>query len=878
MPDNNSNPISRTPDKKELWLCAENDSSGELIVTDHAPGAGEALDFKGELLVGTELRAVLGDVLPCGVPRRLREIARDKGTAFFPQCRTSTPAGERWFSLECRAEASGRVVLILGCAGDYHPWDDEAGLALDRFPLYMQVFDRSGRSVAVNAAFERLSGLSADDLGEYNILYDPSYRRKDLAGLIERLFEGEQVRFDTFAGHAARDPLQLFNRAKRQLYPAWGVPIIDKSGEVTGAVMAYEDMGEGKGPADYLADERKLSAEIIETADALIVCLDASGRITLFNPKCEETTGWKKEEVLGAVIWETLIPARFVDRIHDVFHGLIEGGTGRSRAVNPWLTKDGRERMISWHNTYIYAPDREFVRITAVGIDITDQIRIEQKLRESEENYRSVTESALNGIFIYRGDLFIYCNARLEEILGLHREKIIGQPVWKFVHPDEQAMIRDRAKRRQRGEPDLPTHYTFRVLNSAGETRWLEMNVSTMDYQGRPAILANVVDITERKDAEAERDALRRRLLQTQKMEAIATLIGGIAHDFNNLLTGIMAGTSDVLSQTEPDDLRFRPLGDILQTSRRAKDLISQLLTAGSSGPSAMAQLDINDIIKESVRFVGPTLAKNIELRLSLNERPMLIMGDYNQLWQAISNLCLNARDAMPDGGILEIKTETGIKDGTTTFAIIVSDTGKGIRPEIKDRIFEPFFTTKDRGLGIGLGLAVVYGAVKNHGGTIEVSDLPGGGTAFRIDFEKAAAGKPEEKAIPRRDDRAVTRRILIVDDEDGVRHVVGRILSREGHIVQTAKNSTETMDIIADADGKLDLVILDLEMPGKSGTEIFAEIKRDLPDLKILLSSGQAPSPATKRLLARGAAGFLQKPYDLWELRRAVKSAISQV
>jgi nitrogen-specific signal transduction histidine kinase len=319
-------------------------------------------------------------------------------------------------------------------------------------------------------------------------------------------------------------------------------------------------------------------------------------------------------------------------------------------------------------------------------------------------------------------------------------------------------------------------------------------------------------------------------------------------------------------------------LGDILQTSRRAKDLISQLLTAGSSGPSAMAQLDINDIIKESVRFVGPTLAKNIELRLSLNERPMLIMGDYNQLWQAISNLCLNARDAMPDGGILEIKTETGIKDGTKTFAIIVSDTGKGIRPEIKDRIFEPFFTTKDRGLGIGLGLAVVYGAVKNHGGTIEVSDLPGGGTAFRIDFEKAAAGKPEEKAIPRRDDRAVTRRILIVDDEDGVRHVVGRILSREGHIVQTAKNSTETMDIIADADGKLDLVILDLEMPGKSGTEIFAEIKRDLPDLKILLSSGQAPSPATKRLLARGAAGFLQKPYDLWELRRAVKSAISQV
>ncbi|MFC1476061.1 PAS domain S-box protein [Candidatus Zixiibacteriota bacterium] len=877
MPDINHHPVSRMSDQTEFWVRLASDSAGELTIVDHAPETGEFLGRQGKLR-GTKLPEILVDVTPQTIPRRLREIVRNEGTAFFPQCRISTPTGERWFSLDCSFEATDRIMVTLARAEDCSPWCEMPEPILDRFPWCMQVFDCTGQSTAVNAAFTRLSGLSNDDLGEYNILYDPTYRREDLAGLVDRLFEGELVRFDTLAGHAAHEPLEPFARARRRLYPAWGIPIVGKSGQVDGAVMTYEDTGEEKSPADYLADERKFAAQIIETTEALVVSVDTSGRITLFNSKCEETTGWKKEEVLGTLIWETLIPARYADRVKSAMRGLVGGGTGRTRAYNPWLTKDGRERMVSWHNTYIRNPKGNLERITAVGIDITDQLRIERKLRESEENYRSVTESSLNGIFIYRDDRFIYCNARLEEILGLHRDMIIGQPVWKYAHPDDLDMIKDRAKRRQRGEADLPTHYSFRVLNSAGETRWLEMIVTTMDYQGRKAILGNVVDITEKKDAESERDALRRRLAQTQKMDALATLIGGIAHDFNNLLTGIMAGTSDVLSQTEPDDPRFRPLGDILQASRRAKDLISQLLTAGSSGPAAMAQLDLNDIIKEAIRFVGPTLVKNIELRLSLNDNPMLMMGDHNQLWQTVSNLCLNARDAMPDGGVLEIKTETGIKNGNETFTVVVSDTGKGIPAEIKDRIFEPFFTTKDRGLGIGLGLAVVYGAVKNHGGTIEVSDLPGGGTVFRIDFEPAVvAGPTEEKAIAYPDDRAVSRRILIVDDEDGVRHVVGRILSREGHIVQTAQDSTETMNIVAQAGGKLDLVILDLEMPGKSGAEIFAEIKRDQPDLKILLSSGQAPGPAAKRLLAKGAAGFLQKPYDLWELRRAVKSAISQ-
>ncbi len=619
-----------------------------------------------------------------------------------------------------------------------------------------------------------------------------------------------------------------------------------------------------------------LALEIIQTADALICCTEPDGTITLFNPQCERVTGWEASEVIGRPLWEMLIPQRFVNRFRRIFADLREGRAGRMRSTHPWLTKNGDERLISWHNSYLHAANGAIERIVSVGIDVTDQVRIEQRLRESEENYRSVTENALTGIFIYRDDCFVYCNARLEELLGLHRNHIIGQPVWSVVHPDDREMIRDRAIRRQRGEKNLPSHYEFRIVNSSGETIWLEMTVTSMEYQGRKAFLGHVVDITERKEAESERDALRKRLVRSQKMEALTTLVGGIAHDFNNLLTGIMAGTSDVFSQTEPDDPRFRSLGEILQTSRRAKDLISQLLMAGRKGGGAKTEIDVHEVIREAVRFISSTMPKSINVKLDLYPEPLPVIGDRSQLWQALSNLCLNARDAMKDGGTLTISTKPEEHEGIQSVVILIADTGSGVPPELRDRIFEPFFTTKERGVGIGLGLAVVYGAIKNHGGTIDVLDNPEGGTIFRVDLPRAASEKPQSAPeTPAEQLRAEGHHILIVDDETDLRQIVGRILSREGHIVQSANDSEEAMNKVRQYGDKIDLVILDLELPGKSGTDMYDEIINEQPDMKVLLSSGQTLGAAAEKLLSDGAVGFLQKPYDLWELRRAVREAI---
>ena len=856
-----------------MHLRAEMSASGELLITDMSPGT--AVAFNIELSVGAPLGPALSGIVPQTIDRRVRAIAQSGGKAFYPRCRSANRSDSEWFSLDCRSVEAGGIVLTFGIAIQGLPWGHEAdslNRALDWFPWPMQIFDQTGRLIGINAAFELAGAVNFEQVRDYNVLYDPASRREDIAGLIERLFGGELVRFDYGAGDSTGQPPRLFEQASPVLFPAWGFPILDEGGEVRAVVISYDEAGEAATTAGPRAREREFAGEIIDTADALIVCLDISGRITAFNPKCEATMGWKQEEVLGSFIWDVLIPPRYLGKIREVFSDLAGGNTAYLQMQNPWLTRDGRERMIFWHNAFHRGPNGKIDRITAVGIDITDQIRIEQQLRESEERYRSVTENLLTGVFIYQDDRFVYCNTRVEEILGLHRDQIIGRPVWEFVHSDDREMIRERAVRRQRGDPDLPDHYTFRVLHSSGETRWLELSVTTMDYQGRRAFLGNAMDITDRIAAEAERDALRRRLQQHQKMEALATLVGGIAHDFNNLLLAMMAGTSDVLAQTEPDDPRFKPLGDILLTSRRAKDLISQLLTIGSREPSAMTQLDLHEVIHEALRFVRPTLGDRIELRLSLAPTPALVMGDHSQLWQALTNLCLNARDAMLDGGIMDIATEVGREH----VVVAITDTGKGIPAEIRDRIFEPFFTTKSRGIGTGLGLAVAYSAITSHGGTIEVTDRPGGGTTFRVQLKPlATAGKAASQSPFPAPTPQTAQVILVVDDEDGVRQVVSRILSREGHRVQTARDAQETMNVLRRDDAKFDLVILDLELPGRSGAEVLAEIRQTFPQLKVLLSSGQAPGPVVKQLLASGAVGFLQKPYDLWELRRAVKNAV---
>ncbi len=863
-------------DPPGAWMRVESLASGELVIGAYSAEFSRQFKLGDNDLTGAKLCTIFDLIKPQAVTRRACHIAGYGGEALFSKCRYKQDDVELWFSLSMQAVDDGALILTFGKiqSGPTSDYDNPAWLtALDGFPWCVQTFDRTGISREVNGLFERAAGLTQDDLKEYNILYDPAYRREDLAGLIDRLFEGETIRFDMLAGHAARYPLTVLPKSRRRLYPAWGFPIVGVTGEVIGAAMIYEDTGGAKSPADYLDDERKFAAEIIDTADALIVCLDVEGRVTLFNPKCEETTGWKREEVLGALFYDILIPPRYVEKIRAGFKNLAQGGEEYVRFENPWLTRDGKERMISWHHSLHRGPDGQVDRITSVGIDITEKLRVENELRESSERYRSVTENALTGIFIYQDDRMIYCNNTLEGILGLTRDRIIGRTVWDFAHPDDRVMIRDRAKRRQRGDPDLPTHYSFRIINAAGETRWLEMTVAQMDYNGQAAILGNVVDITEKRQAESERDALRERLAQTQKMEALATLVGGIAHDFNNLLVGMMAGTSDVLAQTEPDDPRFKPLGEVLQISRRAKDLVSQLLTVGRRGPLEMVPLEINHAVNDAVRFVRSTLGPQIDLQVVPAEDAGVVLGDRNQLWQALTNLCLNARDAMPHGGTLEIATRV-VRDDTVE--IYVSDTGKGIPREIRGRIFEPFFTTKERGMGTGLGLAVVYGAIKNHGGTIEVHDRPGGGTIFCIRLGRIA-DKTDEPATPAKVANSTSNHtILIVDDEDGVRHVLGRILGREGHEVKTARDAEETMARIKADGSSIDLVILDLELPGKSGVEIFPQIKKAQPNLKVLLSSGQPLGPAAEKLLDQGAVGFLQKPYDLWELRNAIRNAVS--
>jgi two-component system, cell cycle sensor histidine kinase and response regulator CckA len=384
------------------------------------------------------------------------------------------------------------------------------------------------------------------------------------------------------------------------------------------------------------------------------------------------------------------------------------------------------------------------------------------------------------------------------------------------------------------------------------------------------------VDITEKK-------RLEEALFQTQKLESLGLLAGGVAHDFNNILTGIL-GYSSLMKHMVPEkDVMHGYLDTIERSARRAAGLAGQLLGFARKGKYKTERLCVNDITRELSVVLKETFDRGITVVLSAGEDIPPIEGDGTQIYQALLNLCINARDAMPGGGKLYLKTDTFLHSpgqgpdalqlpAGRYVSISVTDTGMGIDPEIRDRIFEPFFTTKDTGKGTGLGLAMVYGIIKNHGGHITVHSKPGLGTTMVICFP-GAEGLIEEKSLKRQIvERPEKGSILIIDDEEVIRVLGKDILEVWGYEVHSAINGVEGIRIFREHGAEINLVILDMVMPEMNGSQTFREIRAISPDTKVLLCSGYGKEHYIQELIVEGAAGFLQKPFHYIELVAKVK------
>ena len=387
------------------------------------------------------------------------------------------------------------------------------------------------------------------------------------------------------------------------------------------------------------------------------------------------------------------------------------------------------------------------------------------------------------------------------------------------------------------------------------------------------------VDITEKKRLEDI-------LFQTQKLESLGLLAGGVAHDFNNILTGILGYSSLMKNMVPEEELMYKYLDTIEKSARRAAGLAGQLLGFARKGKYKIEILCINDIANELSSFLRETFDRGIEIVLNTGENLLPIEGDGTQIYQALLNLCINARDAMPEGGKLYIKTDGFILSDKQSadsmqlqpgryIRVSVTDTGTGIEPEVSARIFEPFFTTKEIGKGTGLGLSMVYGIIKNHGGHIEVHSKQGLGTTIIVCFP-ATEGLIEEKSKRILNEKKSEQgSILIIDDEEVIRILGKDVMEVYGYEVHIAMNGTEGIRIFRENKDRINLVILDMVMPEKSGRQTFREIKAIKAETKVILCSGYGKEYYIQELLEEGAAGFLQKPFKHMDLVNKVKETM---
>jgi nitrogen-specific signal transduction histidine kinase/ActR/RegA family two-component response regulator len=394
------------------------------------------------------------------------------------------------------------------------------------------------------------------------------------------------------------------------------------------------------------------------------------------------------------------------------------------------------------------------------------------------------------------------------------------------------------------------------------------------------------IDITERKRAEAEREKLQAQLFQAQKMESIGTLAGGIAHDFNNLLTVILGYSDLLLIRKDERDPAYAHLAKINFAARSGADLVKRLLTFSRKSEISPRPVNLNHEIERAKKLLTRTIPKMIQITLKLSDDVATVKADPTQVEQILMNLAVNARDAMPNGGELTIETgnakldeeycgiHPGVKPGDYVL-MSVSDTGHGMDKETLNHIFEPFFTTKGIGQGTGLGLAVVFGIVEQHGGHITCYSELGQGTTFRIYLpvihnETKGETPTDMPVLPRG-----TETILLVDDEEMITDVGKRILERSGYSVLTAADGKKALKLYRNLRDKISLVILDLIMPEMGGKTCLEGLLKIDPQVKVLVASGSATERQSKVAIETGARGFIGKPYDMRQLLEAVREVL---
>jgi two-component system, cell cycle sensor histidine kinase and response regulator CckA len=601
---------------------------------------------------------------------------------------------------------------------------------------------------------------------------------------------------------------------------------------------------------------------LFESSADAIVALDLDGCFTDANPAALRMLGYSRDELLE-LTYRDVTPARW----HAMNVAIMEGDV-RARGCSDEYDKE----YVRKDGTVIPVAVRTFTRMDAAGSavgawaivrDVTERKRAEEALSRNEKWFRALIENSNDMIFVLDPDArFTFWSPSAAEALGWTAEEVLGRSRFDLVHPEDAPAIAASTRTRHKDG-------SWRLVESEGRNLLQDPAVK--------GIVVNSRDVTEQRRLE---DQFR----QSQKLESIGQLAGGIAHDFNNLLTVILAGAEALrheLATGAPPDVSI--LEDIADAGAHARDLTRRLLAFARQQVIAPVTLDLGELAVRTGKLLKRVLRDDIQLTTTVQHGLWPVRSDPGQLEQVILNLAVNARDAMPGGGTLEIEV-ANVELGLQQIAcypdarpgphvhLTVRDSGQGMSPEVKARIFEPFFTTKPTGKGTGLGLATVYGIVKQSDGIISVESEPGRGTTFQIFIPRtydAPAGTASEAPLAR---ARGTETVFVVEDDPQVRAVAVRSLLACGYRVLTAASAREAVEL-ADRELRLvDLLVTDVVMPDLSGPQLANALRRRRPDLRVLMVSGYAPDVVPDRSVV---TDFLQKPFTAPSLAERVRAVL---
>ena len=700
------------------------------------------------------------------------------------------------------------------------------------------------------------------------------------------LFEGESLRLIESAVTQAIEhgkpydlELEVFTPKGNHKWVRTIAQPVKREGQIVLVKGCLQDITELKKAEDALQNTSRRLRTAVEAANIGLWDWDLKTNEVFYSPEWKRQIGYEEHEISNAFSeWES--------RIHP---DDLEQAVKRVRTYleDPWRDyenefrlrhKDGSYRWIRVQGSLLHDEQGNPVRMLGCHLDVTEQKRSQDaQLRLAA----AIEQSAESVVIMDAHGSIEYANPAFERITGYSKDEVIGKHL-QFLRSDahDESFYLNLENSIRNGDT-----WKGRFIGRKKDGEHFFEDTTISPVRNSAGTVTNFVqlghDVSERLE-------LERQLFQAQKMESIGTLAGGIAHDFNNLLTVIQGYSELILMGTEKEAPHYSDLKAINFAATRGANLVKRILTFSRKIETEPRPIDLNEEIRNAKKLLDRTLPKMIETQLALAKNLERVNADPGQMEQILLNLAVNARDSMPDGGKFIIETRNVILDRDYCATHVeaspgeyvmmkVSDTGHGMEREVVHRIFEPFFSTKKPGEGTGLGLAMVFGIVKGHGGHITCYSQPGVGTAFHIYLPVIHHQDRDEEIVTRQEPAGGTETLLLVDDEEFIRDLGTRILTAAGYSVLFAENGEDALEIYEEKRSAVALVILDLIMPKMGGMDCLTRLLALNPEVKVVIASGLLPMAETKEAIRTKAKGFVGKPFERTKLLKAVRSVLDE-